>query len=78
MDIKTLNDLKRQVDKLVSEGKGHWPVYHKAHKGQIYVPIEIYDVTPGPFGAPYEGQQLEPYFWKAPKGEHIIVDLKTV
>lgn len=69
--ISTLDELKEQVDQLVSEGKGHWPVKYLPHDANCYLQIKLCPIIPGQ--APFEGLELMPDFADAPEGEHILM-----
>lgn len=69
--IDTLKDLKKQVDKWVKEGRGHWPVRCMAMNADVYIPIQLFAIVPGE--APEDGLELFKEFPGAPKGEHILV-----
>ncbi|SMO72460.1 hypothetical protein [Fodinibius sediminis] len=69
--VNTLNDLKEQVDRLIEEGKGHWPVKYLPHDANCYLQIKLCPIIPG--NAPFEGLELMSGFADAPEGEHILM-----
>lgn len=71
--IRTLNELKVVIDQLVEEGKGDWPVVHKADEGPVYTPVKVYAIDPDEV-PDLEGLQLDQSFVDAPDGKHIVVD----
>lgn len=46
-NIDTLDNLKAVVDKLISEGKGHWPVRGIPPDSNVFLPIHLYPIIPG-------------------------------
>lgn len=46
-NIDTLHELKKLVDKMVSEGKGHWPVRGIPPDAKVFLPIHLYPIIPG-------------------------------
>lgn len=69
--IENLIDLRDQANKLIAEGKGHWPVHFLPHDAECYLQIKLCPIIPGQ--EPAEGLQLRPDFASAPEGEHILV-----
>lgn len=45
--IDTLADLKKRVDELFSEGKGHWKVLSMPPDANVFLPVNIFPVIPG-------------------------------
>lgn len=69
--VDTLYDLKEQVENLIDDGKGHWPVRFLPHDARVYLQIKLLAIIPG--SAPVEGLELRHDFADAPEGEHILV-----
>lgn len=46
-EINTLDDLKRIVNNLVNEGKGHWPIRGIPPDSHVFLPIHLYPIIPG-------------------------------
>lgn len=69
--IDILLDLKKQVDKWIGEGKGHWPVRCMGMHSDIYIPIHLYAVVPGE--VTIEGVDLQKEYLQSPEAEHILV-----
>lgn len=44
--VKTLNDLKKHIDEMVSEGKGEWPVLCMPPDANVYLPISFHPIIP--------------------------------
>ena len=71
--VDTVKDLKKLVDQMVEDGKGDWPLRNMPPDTNSYHKLRFYTIVPGE--EPYEGLQLFPSFWGAPKAEHILVQI---
>lgn len=69
--IDSLYDLKDEVDRLIDQGKGHWPVKFLPYDANVYLQIKLCPIVPGK--EPVEGLQLQSDFADAPEGEHVLV-----
>ena len=69
--INTVRDLKEQVETLIDQGKGHWPVRFLPQDARVYLQIRLCPIIPGQ--APVEGLELHSHYADAPEGEHVLV-----
>lgn len=69
--VDTLHDLKKEVDRLVAEGKGDWPVKVKSEDDYTYQKITLCPSVPG--HPPVKRAELISDFTNAPDGEHILI-----